>query len=252
MLLRDIPEQVLKKIRKHAIADYEKGIEGCGLICTDPTSEDWFNANEVIHAKNEAEDPANFYKIDGQSLCRRNVTAIWHSHINGKDEFSPADIETIRKGTQPHILYDVQNDRWRVADPSPTAEFIGTQFTYGVHDCYSIVRAWYRHNQDIELGDYGRSTYKNDDGTYCWQAEGWDLFRENFLKEGAIELAPRGILQMGDVLLMCLHGCNPNHMAVITDPEKEIMLHQQVTKLSCHEQWDGYWRENTISILRRA
>jgi proteasome lid subunit RPN8/RPN11 len=244
MLLADLSEDIKVRIRELSIAAYEENKEACGLVCGD----------KVVYCKNLAEDPSKFFKIDGRNLCRRDITAIWHSHNNGKSDFSVEDVRNIRslKNKTPHILHDVANDRWRVADPSIDAPLLGTQFTYGVHDCYSIVRGWYWQNRRIELKDYDRDEYQRPDGSFHWQHDGWDLFRDYLAAEGFRQLPVSGVLEEGDVLLMCIQGVNPNHIAIVTDPAREIIMHQTISRLSCELQWDGYYRENTVAILRRT
>jgi hypothetical protein len=86
----------------------------------------------------------------------------------------------------------------------------------------------------------------------CWQYDDWDMFRQHFMDEGFLPYAVSGYLKEGDVLLMQIQGANPNHIAVVVDPEKEIMLHQRIGKRSDLVHWTGYYRENTVNILRLA
>ena len=242
MLLSDINKKTKDEIRSIAIAAYDRNEEACGVACSD---------GQVVESDNNAADPSTTFKIDGRHLTRRDIEFVWHSHNNGKDEFSPADIVGIRGGKYPHLLHDVVGDRWRLADPRLGQPYLGTQFTYGVHDCWSVVRAWYWQHRGIRLTDYDRTNYREPDGSLCWQNPEWDEFRKYFRAEGFEELPPSEIRQEGDLLLMALHGGNPNHLALVTDPAGEIVIHQRMGRPAEQIKLDGYYHENTVAILRR-
>jgi proteasome lid subunit RPN8/RPN11 len=233
-------------IRQAAFKAYDLRIEACGLIA----------GGEAIACENSAKaeglNPRDAFAIAPKHLARRDIQAIWHSHNNGKCQFSPADVLACRKSQIPFVLHDVVNDRWLTADPSYDAPIEGQDFVYGINDCYSLVCRWYWQKKGIRLHDYPRSNLYDDAGNYVFRAEGWDEFRKNLNAEGAEELSLREYLQEGDVLLMQLGGSyGANHLGVIIDPKEEIFLHHCLGKISGKERWDSYWRENTVAILRK-
>jgi proteasome lid subunit RPN8/RPN11 len=241
-----LSDRQTEEIRVAAIVSYEQRIEACGLIVQDQVI-----VCENI-AKKEGENPQNTFVIAAEELRRRNIQAVWHSHNNGKNQFSAADVRACRKIQIPFVLHEVQNDRWLVADPSYDAAIEGAEFTYGVEDCYKVVCRYYWQTQNIRLKDYDRSELYNKQGNYVFNDPEWNEFRQYFELEGFQELSLRNSLAAGDVLLMQTNGAiNANHIGVITDPTEGIFLHHTIGIQSRKDFWAGYWRENTIAILRK-
>jgi proteasome lid subunit RPN8/RPN11 len=233
-------------IREFALIAYERKQEACGLIIKgSPVSCCNWAAEEGL-------DPNNNFAIAAEDLAQRGVEAVWHSHNNGLNQFSGADVRVCRRLGLPFVLHDTQNDRWLVADPSYGGEIEGRDFTYGVEDCYKVVCRYYWQQYKIRLTDYPRSDLYDENHDYIFCRAEWNEFREYFEKEGFEELSLREFLRQGDVLLMQVGGAvNANHIGIIIDPEERIFLHHLMGKPSEKEFWDGYWRESTVSILRR-
>lgn len=237
-------------IRLASMKAYDMRQEACGLITT---------ADEVVVCENAAssigESPDMTFAIDADQMARRDIKAIWHSHINGKEVFSPADVKACRKIQKPFVLHDLLNDRWREADPSYDAPILGAEFTYGVEDCYKVVCRYYWQKFQIRLTDYERSDLFDEVGNYIFNTAGWNEFRRYFEAEGFQELASRHILQQGDLLLMQVGGAvNANHIAIVDDPGEAIFFHQLLGRRAEPEFWygdSGYWKDNTVAILRR-
>jgi cell wall-associated NlpC family hydrolase len=199
------------KIRAAAITSYQQRIEACGLIVD----------GQIVVCKNKAteegENPADTFVIGAEEFARRNIQAVWHSHNNGRNQFSPADVRACRKIQVPFVLHDTQNDRWRIADPSYEVQPLQRDFTFGVEDCYMLVCRYYWQRFKIRLEDYDRAELYDQDGNYIFNSPDWNQFRERFDLLGFEELSLRSFLKPGDVLLMQVNGAaNPNHLGVIT------------------------------------
>lgn len=242
-------EQWKIDIREAAIASYDLKEEACGLIIK----------GQVVACRNWAAqenlDPNNNFVLAAEDLAQRGIEAIWHSHNNGLNQFSAADVRACRRMSLPFILHDTQNDRWLAADPSYDGEIEGNDFVYGVEDCYKVVCRYYWQHLGIKLRDYDRSDLYDEHGDYVFKNAKWNEFRQFFEAEGFEELSLREFLRAGDVLLMQVGGAvNANHIGVVTEPTEGIFLHHLMGKPSEKELWDGaggYWRDNTVSILRR-
>jgi proteasome lid subunit RPN8/RPN11 len=241
-----IPDKQKLVIRDAAIASYDRREEACGLIVK----------GEVVICQNRAAeeglDPNNNFVLAAEDLAQRGIEAIWHSHNNGLNQFSGADVRACRKIGLPFILHDTQNDRWLMADPSYDSAIEGNDFVYGLEDCYKVVCRYYWQNLEIRLTDYPRSDLFDEQGDYVFKNAEWNEFRRFFESEGFEELSLREFLKPGDVLLMQVGGAiNANHIGVMIDPVEQIFLHHLMSRMSEKEVWDGYWRENTVSTLRR-
>ena len=53
-------------------------------------------------------------------------------------------------------LVAVQHKYWgfRYADPRGDAPYLGRDWVYGIHDCYSLMRDFYRRELEIVLDDF--------------------------------------------------------------------------------------------------
>ena len=107
---------------------------------------------------------------------------------------------------------------------------MGREWVWGVTDCWSLVRDWYREEKQIELKDYQRSMtpeefLKNP------------LFEEYAIQTGFRELEPNEALQEGDVLLMSILHPTLNHVAILLG---DMVLHHLADRLSCREPYSPW------------
>ena len=107
---------------------------------------------------------------------------------------------------------------------------LGREWVWGVTDCWSLVRDWYREEKQIELKDYQRSMtpeefLKNP------------LFEEYATQTGFRELEPNEALQEGDVLLMSILHPTLNHVAIFLG---DMVLHHLADRLSCREPYSPW------------
>ena len=112
---------------------------------------------------------------------------------------------------------------------------------WGVSDCWTLVRDWYKQKLGIKLRDWKRPASS-------------ELFRQSPMFEDCF--AATGFIETdgiepekGDLLFMRLDGCRGlNHVAVYIGEGK--MLHQLQGRLSSRDYWDGYWQKVTGRIVR--
>lgn len=112
----------------------------------------------------------------------------------------------------------------------------------GGHDCYELVRDFYRENFQIELTDYARP--------HDWESDKLDLLRNLYKHDGfkmITEWTPDE-LRPGDALCMSINEGNPNHIAIYVG-EGEI-LHHLYGRMSRKEPFHGFWRNHISFILR--
>lgn len=168
------------------------------------------------------------------------IVAIWHSHCNIGPEPSEADLVSCERTGLPWHIYAHPAARWHTFTPSGySAPLIGRQFQHGVLDCFSLIRDWYAQERGITLPDFER----RDD----WWHKGQNLYLENFSRAGFVVAETP---QHGDVLLMQIGSPVPNHGAIWL--EGDMILHHLQGRLSSRDVWGGYYRKNTVKILRHA
>ena len=101
-------------------------------------------------------------------------------------------------------------DRFWFGDPCPVEPLLGRPFRHGVWDCYSVVRDWYRLEQDLVLPEFPRD--------WNWWVHGLDMYSQGFEKVG-FQLIDREDAGPGDAALFRIRARVPNHAAVLEDDE---------------------------------
>ena len=117
---------------------------------------------------------------------------------------------------------------------------IGREWVWGVTDCWSLVRDWYKEEKNIELRDWKRPTtpeefIKDPMFERCAEATG---FRE---------LEPDEKLENGDLLFMSILDSGLNHVAIFIDGD---VLHHFSSRLSCKEPYSPWLLKCTGKRLR--
>ena len=123
-------------------------------------------------------------------------------------------------------------------------KYEGTEWIHGVSDCYTLIQRVYKEIFNIELAYYERKDY------WWAHSELYDLYRENYAKEGfnRIEISEDSQLQIGDAILMTI-GCKiPCHAAIYIGDNK--ILHHFMNKESSIEEYDGIWKQTTSEVIR--
>ena len=116
---------------------------------------------------------------------------------------------------------------------------VGRQWQYGIFDCYSIVRDYYK-LLGINLPDYERPK----DFETC---ESIFLSDANKLNFKEVDINER---KADDVLIMKIWTKEPMHGAVLL--KNDMILHQKYESLSCSEFYNHYYRKRTVGCFRYA
>lgn len=131
------------------------------------------------------------------------------------------------------------------------APLVGRSFHYGVQDCFALARDWYLEELGVVLPDvlHGPDEWWQDKNSTFSPYED----SSNHEKVGLIRLDGPVNLQVGDLVVMQIRSRTgkPNHVGIITDSQRCIMLHHLHGALSERTIYGGYWREATRFVLRR-
>lgn len=240
----------------HMISEYPK--EACGLLLENGG---YFPCENVRGSGEE-------FKISGEQWADAEelspIVGVVHSHPDWVPVASEADRVMCEATGIPWHIYTVRGGpEGPYFDGSATitpggyvSPLVGRSFHYGVLDCYTLVRDYYRREFDIDLGDY--------DCPEDWWNTGGDFYRELLPKAGMVQLEglPSEIeLQEGDVILMMIKAPVPNHAAVYlksgtlkTEPDlyptPGSILHHMYDQDSRRDVYGGYWLKNTVSVWR--
>ena len=172
-------------------------------------------------------DPEDYVKADALG----EITAIVHSHPVTPPSPSQADkVSCEQSGLKWHIV-NPKTEMWGYCEPTGyKPPLIGRQWVWGVTDCWSLVRDYYKEQHNIQLLDYERPTTPQDflDNP---------LFEQYAERTGFVELNKDEKLQKGDVLLMSILHPTLNHVAIFLGDE---ILHHLADRLSTREPYNEW------------
>jgi proteasome lid subunit RPN8/RPN11 len=222
-------------IAYHALED--PSVEACGFIINAGGFE------RVVRARNAAPDPSRFFVIhpDDYAAAEKvgRIIAIYHSHPKGPSEPSAGDRAACTASGLPWYIYSVPDHSFAAIDPDDfPAPLVGREFLWGINDCGTLVRDYYREKLGINL------VYEPYPERF-WKDPNHKPYLRKFLENGfRIVNAPKE----HDCLLLQLSADEPNHAAIYINGG--LILHHVQNRLSCRDVYGGYWREVTRYVLR--
>jgi len=172
-------------------------------------------------------DPEDYVKADNTG----EIVAIIHSHPVTPPTPSQADKVSCEQSGLPWYIVNPKTEQWGYLEPSGyKAPLMGRQWVWGITDCWSLVRDWYKEEKNIVLKDYVRPTTP-------------EIFLENPLFEkyaletGFRELKNTEKSENGDVLLMSILHPTLNHVALFFNGD---VIHHLTDRLSCREPYSEW------------
>jgi len=228
-------EHLLEAFREHTEQEYPK--EACGFIVVMPKGK-----AKYFPAKNISETPEDNFIIDPLSYAEAedtgDIIGICHSHPNIAAIPSEADKVACEASGKPwYILSWPSNELYSWQPNGYEAPLVGRTFSYGVLDCCTLVRDFYKKELNIDF-----ECFQGQDG---WWDKGENRYLDNYAKQGFVRVHD---IQKYDIFLIKLVSPVPNHAAIYIEDNK--ILHHVHGRLSNREPYGGYWRKHTTHILR--
>lgn len=179
---------------------------------------------DCYQVENTHEDPENFFDVSAEDVRDAQIEgllAVVHSHTNGQDYPSSADMQSQINTDVPWgiVTCDGVNSGqifWWGGNSAETLESLEDRtFRHGATDCYSLVRDYYRIKLNIELPEFPRE--------WEWWTTDGDLLRNGFEKAGFSVV--KGNPKPNDVWLASLanRDAKLNHCGILTD--NDLTLH---------------------------
>jgi len=219
--------------------------EACGLVVG-------VNGRQrIIICKNVADDPRTNFRIDPHEYIEAakigEVIGVWHTHVDVPANPSEQDVAGCNASRLPWYIMAVWNtpegfDCTPVVTLQPheiDTSYEGRTYLFGVSDCYTLVRDYYRREFRIVLGEYPRVER-------FWE-KGLNFFAEGYAEQGfdlLIDQEP----QVGDLFIMQVASNIPNHIAIYVGDDK--ILHHCQGRLSRTDVYGGMWAKHTSHHLR--
>lgn len=221
----------------HAQAEYPH--ESCGLVVLSHGKECY------VPCPNVAAEPGKRFEIAPGSRQEASrigeVVRMVHSHPDASANPSQGDLVGCEESHLPWTILGVPSGVVKHIEPTGyKAPLVGREYVWGVLDCWTLVRDWFKEARSIELPPF-------DSGEPEWWLKGQDLYRENFGKAGFHEIQEKD-LQHGDCILFAYKSPVPNHAAVYLG--NQTMLHHLTNRLSCREVFGGFYRKIATHYLR--
>jgi len=231
-----LPDSVKQDALDHAKAEFPK--ESCGLVAVIKGRKRYFACRNLAETPDEhfVLDPLQYAEVEDQG----EIIAVVHSHPKTNHTPSLADRVACEKSGLPWHVVNPQTKQWGYYEPAGfELPYVGREFVFGIVDCYSLCRDWYKREMGLELKDYDRRDQ-------FW-LKGESLYMDNFAKEGFHQI-PLEELQYGDAILMQLESPLPNHAAVYLGDQ--LILHHVQKRLSSRDVFGGYYLKSTACALR--
>tara|TARA_R100000458_G_C8192823_1_gene185981 strand:- start:59 stop:772 length:714 start_codon:yes stop_codon:yes gene_type:complete len=232
----NLSEAIQEQALLHAKEDFPR--ESVGLIHIVKGRERYFPCKNLADEKelHFVLDPDDYMKAEEEG----EITGIIHSHPTTNHAPSPADLVACEKSGLPWHVVNPKTELWGYCEPSGyELAYVGRPFFYGVIDCYSLIRDFYKREFSIELTDYDRKDR--------WWERGESMYLDHFKDEGFREISIEEI-EYGSVLLMHLESSVPNHGGIYIGDS--MILHHVQDRLSSRDLFGGYYQKNTAKVLK--
>jgi len=215
--------------------------ESCGLLLEIKGKEKYFPCKNLSTYSQQCFiiDPDDFVKAEETG----NILAVIHSHPVTPPIASQADKISCENSDLPWHIVNPKTEQWGYYEPSgykPT--LLGRPWVWGVTDCWSLVRDWYKEEKNIILRDWDRPTTPQ-------QFLEKPLFESCAWRTGFRELRTDEKLINGDVLLMSILSPTLNHVAIFLDGD---VLHHLADRISCKEPYNQWLLKCTGKRYRYA
>lgn len=218
-----------------AKANYPR--ESCGVCIVEKGREVFVQCQNI----SELDDQFILSPEDyAHAESRGEIIRIVHSHVNSRPIPSDADLVSCEATNLPWSIVSYPNGDWH--DFAPTgykAPLVGRNWAHGLLDCYSLVIDYYAQELHIKLPDFDRE--------FEWWLKGHDLYARNYGKAGFYEV-PQDLIQRHDLILIQFMSPVVNHGAIYLG--NDLMLHHLHRRLSSRDVYGGFWKSNTVKVLR--
>jgi len=204
--------------------------ESCGLLVIIKGKEKyWPCGNLAMNPEDQfILDPIDWAKAEDTG----EIAAVIHSHPTTSPQPSEADKVACEQSNLKWYIIQPNLEEWVEFDPCGyKAPLIGRTWVWGVNDCWSLCRDWYKEEKNIALKDWDRPVDPKD---FIKNP----MFEGCFEETGFRELEQEEDLEKGDLLLMSISSKGLNHIGVYLG--QQTLLHHLEKRLSSRDLLDEW------------
>ncbi len=215
--------------------------ESCGLLINIKGKEKYYPCKNLSNYSQQCFiiDPEDYAKAEDSG----KVLAVIHSHPVTPPVASQADMISCEESGLVWHIVNPKTEQWGFYKPSGyKPPLIGRHWVWGITDCWSLVRDWYKENLGITLRDWDRPTTPEE------FVEN-PMFEKCAWRTGFRQLRPDEKLENGDLLFMSIMATGLNHVAIFLDGD---VLHHLADRISCKEPYNQWLLKCTGMRLRYA
>ena len=215
--------------------------ESCGLLIDINGKEKYFPCKNLSNYSQQCFiiDPEDYAKAEDSG----KVLAVIHSHPITPPVASQADMISCEESGLVWHIVNPKTEQWGFYKPSGyKPPLIGRHWVWGITDCWSLVRDWYKENLGITLRDWDRPTTPEE---FIQNP----MFEKCAWRTGFRQLRPEEKLENGDLLFMSIMATGLNHVAIFLDGD---VLHHLADRISCKEPYNQWLLKCTGMRLRYA
>ena len=215
--------------------------ESCGLLIDVKGKEKYYPCKNLSSYSQQCFiiDPEDYAKAEDNG----KVLAVVHSHPVTPPIASQADMISCEESGLIWHIVNPKTEQWGFYKPSGyKPPLIGRHWVWGITDCWSLVRDWYKENLGITLRDWERPTTPEEfiDNP---------MFEKCAWRTGFRQLRSDEKLKNGDLLFMSIMATGLNHVAIFLDGD---VLHHLADRISCKEPYNQWLLKCTGMRLRYA
>ena len=208
--------------------------ESCGLVVVDKQS------GAVIYraCRNSAEDPENEFVISPAEYLaakeggKYEIAGLIHSHPDGNKK--PSKTDRVVAGNNKIASYVYADGELIPVAPETDLPYTGRDFVYGITDCFSIVRDYYKRELGVELEHF-----------FYAPGDEPEHIKECAKRWGFVEV--RAPYKAGDIVVMRYLQKDGDHLGIYLGGN--VILHHLPRKLSARDSF-GRWEHRIVRMLR--
>ena len=215
--------------------------ESCGLLIDVKGKEKYYPCKNLSSYSQQCFiiDPEDYAKAEDSG----KVLAVIHSHPVTPPVASQADMISCEESGLIWHIVNPKTEQWGFYKPSGyKPPLIGRHWVWGITDCWSLVRDWYKEKLGITLRDWDRPTTPEE---FIENP----MFEKCAWRTGFRQLRPEEKLENGDLIFMSIMATGLNHVAIFLDGD---VLHHLADRISCKEPYNQWLLKCTVMRLRYA